>query len=158
MASPDPTSGKPRMPPAVLILMVFHFVLFGVLLLWVSSVVRKRPEGIGRDRDWHPSSDPAPPAWLPVYPGTAVRGPASPRQGKVSLYTEDPPERVLDFYAWRLRANGFEVEPRTKQGKSLQLHAWHRDGSELTVQAGGSHIGTWILLTYKDEVIRPSLP
>jgi len=91
------------------------------------------------------------PVWLPVYPGTQARGAAGRREGEVALgRTEDAPEKVLGFYADRLQAKGFAVEPRTEAAQVWRLHARRQDGSELTVQSGQGHSGTWIVLTYKD--------
>jgi hypothetical protein len=94
------------------------------------------------------------PAWVPVYPGGEPKGGAGAREGEVALRTLDKPDRVLDFYAERLRTNGFAVRPRTEQAMVYTLEGRRPDGSEVTVQSGtGMHpAGTWIVVTYKATV------
>jgi hypothetical protein len=91
------------------------------------------------------------PAWVPVYPGGEPKGAADARKGEVALRTLDQPDRVLDFYAERLQANGFALMPRTNQAAVYTLEGRRPDGREVTVQSGtGMHpTGTWIVVTYK---------
>ncbi len=91
------------------------------------------------------------PAWVPIYPGGEPKGPADAREGEVALRTQDQPDRVLDFYAERLRANGFALRPRTNQAAVYTLLGRRPDGREVTVQSGTAlhPAGTWIVVTYK---------
>ena len=89
------------------------------------------------------------PAWVPVYADGEPKGAVGEKGGEVALHTKDKPERVLDFYADRLRGNGFELAPRTQEAQVYKLEARRLDGREITVQSGESHTGTWIVVTYK---------
>jgi hypothetical protein len=100
-----------------------------------------------RARTEHPTL----PGWVPVYPGAEAKGAAGETEGEVALRTDDPPAQVLGFYADRLRANGFEVEPPTEEAQVHTLQGRRRDGRELTVQSGTGMEprGTWIVVHYK---------
>jgi hypothetical protein len=93
------------------------------------------------------------PQWLPLYPGAEAKDPIwrlkeAKVEGSVVLYTNAPPERVLDFYADWLPALGFAVEPRTKEAQVSHLLAQSPDGWQLTVQSGMGKDFTWIELDY----------
>jgi hypothetical protein len=97
------------------------------------------------------------PSWVPLYPGTQAKDARDwpnmdPREveGTIILFTDDPPERVIDYYAGRLRALGFAVDPPSVEDDRVRLRGRApRGGRDLAVETGSNSQNTWIHLQYK---------
>jgi hypothetical protein len=55
------------------------------------------------------------PAWVPTYPGSAVKGTFSSeakgsKQSVFQVTTKDPPSRVLEYYQSALKTSGFDIK------------------------------------------------
>lgn len=92
----------------------------------------------------------APPAWM-QYPDAVVESTAGDtRNTQLALKTEDPPEKVLEYYEAQLKANGYEVSivslTRTVTGSS-------KDGSSKAVvqilPGGAGKTGILVVLQEK---------
>jgi hypothetical protein len=116
-----------------------------LLLSWGS---RKMAGEVKKSYDAR-KEHPVLPPWVPVYPGTHAKGLVLHGEGEVTLRTQDPPDRVLDFYADRLRADGFEVERQTETTQVFRLHARRPDGSDVRIRSGQGFGRTWIALGFK---------
>ena len=128
----------------VAILLVLQVFL---LMMWGGRKLGGETKKILDARKEHPVLPP----WVPVYPGTHAKGLVFDGQAELSLHTVDPPDRVLGFYAERLRADGFEVERWTEPTRVFRLHARRPDGSEVRVRSGHGFGRTWIALGFKSK-------
>jgi hypothetical protein len=115
-----------------------------LLLAWGSRTMGRELEKGIEARKEHPIL----PTWVPVYPGTHARGLVFHGQGEMSLHTEDPPDRVIDFYAERLSTNGFAVERRMEPAQVYRLKGRRSDGSAIAIRSGKSFGRTWIALGF----------
>ena len=118
-----------------------------------GQVVIKGPDGetvIGGD-----AAATAPPARVPPYPGAQAQpgGMKTEKQGVASgmftAQTPDAPAKVREFFAAKLKADGYEVT--VAPGMESPIISAKKEGAKrtVTVQFTGGKSGTQVVITYE---------
>ena len=97
----------------------------------------------------------APPAWVPAYPGAAAQGVGMRTEkptgvsGSFLVQTNDAPAKVREFFAAKLKADGYEVTVTSAPESPVISAKKESEKRTITVQLTGAQGATQVAIAYE---------